>query len=152
MQALCIYNIYIEYYSVGVTKITYVSVEKQDILVRTFKIIFLKKNIHFTHIYVIKKPLEKNTLKTLLFYTYYENHLLFVYLHLFVMYGFFKKIILNVRTKIPKMFHKTLLKLEKICIETRTKRYKYSSKTERNFYFRNKNFQIRTKLNEFTQL
>jgi len=40
--------------------------------------------MHFTYIYVIKKTLENTRFKTLLFYTYYETHLLFVYLHLYI--------------------------------------------------------------------
>ena len=30
------------------------------------------------------KPLEKTRLKILLFYTYYENHLYFVYVHFYI--------------------------------------------------------------------
>ena len=35
---------------------------------------FFGKTIHFTYTYVTRKPLEKTHLKSLLFYTYYENH------------------------------------------------------------------------------
>ena len=55
--------------------------------------------MHFAYINVIKKTLEKTRFKTLLFYTYHENHLLFVYLHLYIfslIVHFNKKLLLAV--------------------------------------------------------